>query len=225
MDYGTVGASLVTPSYEAGREFCLSSKLIGGSASSESAEVGHRTGMGEFDPARWNLLHPGIGRQGGRKKTLSVLTSPLSPSSVALAHMHDPWPVFPWYRVERQPARCCAIGGSLPSWAGRGVGSPRRASALAGCRDGCSRSARVLATVKRGQLAPDDRTWTSEEEAAFKQPILDKYETEGSPYYSSARIWDDGVLQMLQTRDVLGLALEAARNAPVQDTHFGIFRM
>ncbi len=90
---------------------------------------------------------------------------------------------------------------------------------------GGEQAANVLATVKRDQIARDGIEWSAEEEAAFKQPILDKYEEEGSPYYSSARLWDDGVLQMAQTRDVLGLSLEMARNAPQRETRYGIFRM
>jgi acetyl-CoA carboxylase carboxyltransferase component len=66
---------------------------------------------------------------------------------------------------------------------------------------------------------------TSEEQAAFKQPILDRYEREGSPYYATARLWDDGILDPAETRQVLGLALSACLNAPVESTHFGILRM
>jgi acetyl-CoA carboxylase carboxyltransferase component len=90
---------------------------------------------------------------------------------------------------------------------------------------GGEQAANVLATVKKDQLARDDRTMSEEEEREFKQPILDKYETEGSAYYSSARLWDDGILQMTQTRDVLGLSLEMVRHAPQRETRYGIFRM
>jgi acetyl-CoA carboxylase carboxyltransferase component len=90
---------------------------------------------------------------------------------------------------------------------------------------GGEQAANVLATVKRDQIAREGAEWSAEEEAAFKQPILDKYEKEGSAYYSSARLWDDGILQLLQTRDVLGLALEMSRNAPHEETRHGIFRM
>ena len=63
------------------------------------------------------------------------------------------------------------------------------------------------------------------EEKAFKQPILDKYEEEGSPYYSTARLWDDGVLDPAETRTALALALAAALNAPIPEMRFGVFRM
>jgi acetyl-CoA carboxylase carboxyltransferase component len=66
---------------------------------------------------------------------------------------------------------------------------------------------------------------TPEDKAAFEAPILEKYEREGSPYYSSARIWDDGVIDPLDTRRVLAIGLDAARNAPVKLTKFGVFRM
>jgi len=90
---------------------------------------------------------------------------------------------------------------------------------------GGEQAANVLATVKKDQLARDDKTMGADEEAAFKQPILDKYAEEGAALYSSARLWDDGILQMLQTRDVLGLSLAMARNTPHAETKFGIFRM
>ena len=61
--------------------------------------------------------------------------------------------------------------------------------------------------------------------AAFKQPILDKYEREGSPYYATARLWDDGILDPAETRTALGLALSACLNAPVEETRYGVFRM
>ncbi|MCH7833421.1 MAG: methylcrotonoyl-CoA carboxylase, partial [Proteobacteria bacterium] len=68
-------------------------------------------------------------------------------------------------------------------------------------------------------------TWTADEEQAFKQPILDQYEAQGHPYYASARLWDDGVIDPKDTRQVLGLGLEAALNAPIEKTTFGVFRM
>ena len=70
-----------------------------------------------------------------------------------------------------------------------------------------------------------DKQLTPEEEAAFKQPILDQYEVQGHPYYSSARLWDDGVIDPADTRRVLGLALSASLNAPIPDSRFGVFRM
>ena len=66
---------------------------------------------------------------------------------------------------------------------------------------------------------------TDDEWDAFQAPILEKYEAEGSPYYSTARLWDDGIIDPRDTRDVLGLAISASLNAPMPDTNFGIFRM
>jgi acetyl-CoA carboxylase carboxyltransferase component len=83
----------------------------------------------------------------------------------------------------------------------------------------------VLAQVKRDQLAREGTEWSAEDETAFKQPILDKYETEGSPYYATARLWDDGIIEPAQTRDVLGLALSATYNAPMAEPRMGVFRM
>ncbi len=90
---------------------------------------------------------------------------------------------------------------------------------------GGEQAASVLASVKREQLAREGRTLTEEDEEAIRRPILEKYEHEGSPYYSTARLWDDGVLDPVETRDALGLALSAARNAPVPEPKFGVFRM
>lgn len=67
--------------------------------------------------------------------------------------------------------------------------------------------------------------WSVEEEEAFKKPTLEKYEKEGHPYFSSARLWDDGVIDPADSRTVLGLALSASLNAPIEATRFGIFRM
>src|SRR5262249_39560533 len=83
----------------------------------------------------------------------------------------------------------------------------------------------VLTTVKREQLARDGKTLTSEEEASISQPILDKYDHEGSPYYSTARLWDDGILDPVDTRQTLALALSAAFNAPIPEPRFGVFRI
>lgn len=91
---------------------------------------------------------------------------------------------------------------------------------------GGEQAANVLATIKQDQLARrNEPLMNGQELAEFKQPILDKYEREGSPYYSSARLWDDGILDPAQTRRVLGLALSACLNAPVEATHYGVFRM
>ncbi len=90
---------------------------------------------------------------------------------------------------------------------------------------GGEQAASVLATVKKDQLARSGALFSAEDEAALKAPILEKYETEGSPYYSTARLWDDGVLDPARTRDALALGLSAASNAPIPDARFGIFRM
>jgi acetyl-CoA carboxylase carboxyltransferase component len=91
---------------------------------------------------------------------------------------------------------------------------------------GGEQAANVLATVKQDQRSRRGEPLMSDEELAeFKQPILDKYEREGSPYYSTARLWDDGILDPAQTRRVLGLALSACLNAPVEETQYGVFRM
>jgi acetyl-CoA carboxylase carboxyltransferase component len=90
---------------------------------------------------------------------------------------------------------------------------------------GGEQAASVLATVKRDQLAREGRALGPDEEAALRAPILEKYEREGSPYYSTARLWDDGLLDPARTRDALALGLSAAGNAPVPEPRFGIFRM
>jgi 3-methylcrotonyl-CoA carboxylase beta subunit len=85
---------------------------------------------------------------------------------------------------------------------------------------GGEQAASVLATVHR-----DAETWSAQDAEAFKAPIRQKYEDEGNPYYATARLWDDGVIDPAQTRDVLGLAISASLNAPIPDTTFGLFRM
>jgi acetyl-CoA carboxylase carboxyltransferase component len=91
---------------------------------------------------------------------------------------------------------------------------------------GGEQAANVLLTIKRDQLARSgEADMTPAEQMAFKQPILDKYEREGSPYYSTARLWDDGIIDPAQTRRTLALALSAAFNRPPQATQFGVFRM
>jgi acetyl-CoA carboxylase carboxyltransferase component len=90
---------------------------------------------------------------------------------------------------------------------------------------GGEQAAGVLATVKRDQLAREGRTLSEQDEEAIRQPILEKYEREGSPYYSTARIWDDGILDPAQTRHALALGLSAAFNAAIPPPRFGIFRM
>jgi len=91
---------------------------------------------------------------------------------------------------------------------------------------GGEQAANVLLTIKRDQLARANQPdMTEDEQRAFKQPILDKYEREGEPYYSSARLWDDGILDPAHTRRVLGLALSACLNQPIEQTSYGVFRM
>ena len=131
----------------------------------------------------------------------------------------------------RVPKFTVVIGGSFGagnySMCGRAYG-PRflwmwpnaRISVMGGAQ-----AASVLATIKRDGIEAKGGTWTAEEEQAFKQPILDQYETQGHPYYASARLWDDGVIDPKDTRRVLGLGLEAALNAPIEKTTFGVFRM
>jgi 3-methylcrotonyl-CoA carboxylase beta subunit len=90
---------------------------------------------------------------------------------------------------------------------------------------GGEQAASVLATVKRDGIEARKGTWSKEEEEAFKAPIREQYERQGHPYYASARLWDDGVIDPADTRRVLALALAATRNAPLEDTRFGVFRM
>jgi len=91
---------------------------------------------------------------------------------------------------------------------------------------GGPQAADVLATVKQDQRAREGLSaMVGEELEAFRAPFLEKYETEGSPYYSTARLWDDGIIDPRDTRDVLGLCLAAARNAPLPNDRFGVFRM
>jgi acetyl-CoA carboxylase carboxyltransferase component len=90
---------------------------------------------------------------------------------------------------------------------------------------GGEQAAGVLTTVKRDQLAREGRTLSADDEHAMRQPILDKYDLEGSPYYSTARLWDDGILDPAQTRQALALGLSAAYNAPIPEPKFGVFRM
>ncbi|GES29657.1 carboxyl transferase domain-containing protein [Streptomyces angustmyceticus] len=95
---------------------------------------------------------------------------------------------------------------------------------------GGEQAASVLATVKRDQLEARGEEWSAEEEAAFKAPVREQYETQGNAYYASARLWDDGVIDPLETRQVLGLALTACANAPLPEKDrtapgYGVFRM
>ena len=88
-----------------------------------------------------------------------------------------------------------------------------------------AQAAAVLATVKRDQIEARGGTWSEQEEAEFRRPILEKYEEQGSPYYSTARLWDDGVIDPAETRTVLGLALDVVSRAPLGERGYGVFRM
>jgi len=90
---------------------------------------------------------------------------------------------------------------------------------------GGEQAAGVLVQVKREQAERSGEAFGAAQEAQIKQPILEQYEQQGHPYYSSARLWDDGVIDPAQTRDILGLAISAALNAPIETTRFGVFRM
>ena len=90
---------------------------------------------------------------------------------------------------------------------------------------GGEQAAGVLAQVKRDQKERAGETWSEQEENDFKQPVIDTYEQQGHPYYASARLWDDGVIDPADTRYVLGLSISAALNKPIEDTRFGVFRM
>ncbi len=90
---------------------------------------------------------------------------------------------------------------------------------------GGEQAANVLAQVRRDRLESDNGSWPIEEEEAFKEPIRRQYEEQGHPYYASARLWDDGVIDPADTRMTLGLALSASLNAPIKPTRFGVFRL
>ena len=90
---------------------------------------------------------------------------------------------------------------------------------------GGEQAASVLATVRRDGIESKGGSWSADEEAAFKAPLREQYETQGHPYYASARLWDDGVIDPKDTRRVLSLAISASLNAPIPETKFGLFRM
>jgi 3-methylcrotonyl-CoA carboxylase beta subunit len=131
----------------------------------------------------------------------------------------------------RVPKLTVVIGGSFGagnySMCGRAY-SPRflwmwpasRISVMGG-----NQASSVLSTVKRDQLEARGEAWSDADEAAFTAPIREQYEAQGSPYYSTARLWDDGIIDPADTRTVLGLALDVCANAPLPDTSFGLFRM
>ncbi|GAA3743246.1 carboxyl transferase domain-containing protein [Leifsonia bigeumensis] len=90
---------------------------------------------------------------------------------------------------------------------------------------GGAQASSVLATIRREQVEGRDEEWSADDEAAFRAPIAEQYEAQGSPYYSTARLWDDGIIDPADTRTVLGLALEVASHTPLPDPGFGLFRM
>ena len=90
---------------------------------------------------------------------------------------------------------------------------------------GGEQAATVLATVRRDGIEAKGGAWSADEEEAFKAPIREQYETQGHPYYATARLWDDGVIDPAQTRTALGLALSACANAPLEEVGYGVFRM
>jgi acetyl-CoA carboxylase carboxyltransferase component len=90
---------------------------------------------------------------------------------------------------------------------------------------GGEQAANVLLMVRMKGLEAKGKTMTPGEQEEFLKPILDKYEHEGSPYFSTARLWDDGIIDPLDTRNVLGLGLSIALNAPIPEQRYGIFRM
>ncbi|HEY4137163.1 MAG TPA: carboxyl transferase domain-containing protein, partial [Casimicrobiaceae bacterium] len=90
---------------------------------------------------------------------------------------------------------------------------------------GGEQAATVLATIRRDAVEAKGGTWSDADEESFKAPIRAQYEKEGHPYYASARLWDDGVIDPADTRRLLGLAISAALNRPIDKTTFGVFRM
>ena len=83
----------------------------------------------------------------------------------------------------------------------------------------------VLSQVRRDNIEADGGTWSAEEEEKFRAPIRAQYTAQGSPYYATARLWDDGIIAPAETRRVLALAFSSALNAPIPETKFGVFRM
>jgi 3-methylcrotonyl-CoA carboxylase beta subunit len=90
---------------------------------------------------------------------------------------------------------------------------------------GGEQAASVLATVRRDGIEGKGGSWSAEDEASFKAPIRAQYDVQGHPYYATARLWDDGVIDPADARRVLGLSLAASLNAPIPKTTFGLFRM
>jgi 3-methylcrotonyl-CoA carboxylase beta subunit len=90
---------------------------------------------------------------------------------------------------------------------------------------GGEQAASVLATIRRDNIEGEGKTWSRDEEEAFKTPVRERYEAEGNPYFATARLWDDGIILPSETRDVLGLAFAVCANTPTAETRFGVFRM
>ena len=90
---------------------------------------------------------------------------------------------------------------------------------------GGEQAASVLATVRRDGIEAKGGEWSAEDEESFKAPICQQYEDQGNPYYATARLWDDGIIDPADTRRVLGLALAASLNASIEPAKFGVFRM
>ncbi|WP_304440449.1 carboxyl transferase domain-containing protein, partial [Frankia sp. EI5c] len=90
---------------------------------------------------------------------------------------------------------------------------------------GGDQAAAVLSTVRRDAIEARGGAWSADEQSAFEAPIREQYEEQGNPYYATARLWDDGVIDPADTRTVLGLALSAAANAPLEPVGYGVFRM
>ena len=90
---------------------------------------------------------------------------------------------------------------------------------------GGEQAANVLATIKRDNNSKKGIEWPKKEEEEFKAPIMEMFKTQSEPLYASARLWDDGIIDMKKTRDTLGLSLSATFNASIEETNFGIFRM
>ena len=131
----------------------------------------------------------------------------------------------------RVPKLTVVVGGSFGagtySMCGRAY-SPRFLWLWPGARVsvmGGPQAASVLSTVRSEQLDAAGTPWTPEERAAFEQPIREQYERQGSPYYSTSRLWDDGIIAPDETRDVLGLALDVVMRAPMEPVGYGVFRM
>ena len=86
-------------------------------------------------------------------------------------------------------------------------------------------AASVMAQIHKDRIEAEAGRWTKNKEDSVKKPILKQYEAQGHPYYASARLWDDGIIDPVDTRRILGLSLSAAMNAPVEESRFGVFRM